>query len=226
MLDFITAFEAYPDPRVAYGLISVGRLCLLSQNHWTSNRWLTIGYHVDPGHYVVEVRMPIEERPWPDSKLRYDVFDFERLIEIVVDGLDYTRGWEETVGGAPIGLGEIIEEELSRFSKLEDAATACRLMLGRSYNETRSCALTESEVTVTVLAQIDEEQVLAYRHDIWRSYFQWGVLPADLGSEASMGNAQNWYSSLRDAFLSSNGWSGNLPIGFTPRRASEKDFRE
>src|SRR4051812_7278390 len=64
MLDLITRLRALPDDRHIYGLTSHYRLCLLSQDTYTSP-WFVILSALDERNYYVEYLMPESEAPWP-----------------------------------------------------------------------------------------------------------------------------------------------------------------
>ncbi len=133
MIRLIKLIREHPSKRTAYGLISVGRLCLLSQDGYTTPRWVTIFAHPPIGHmpdkYIIECTMPVTLSPWLYPTLRQEVTGVEEALEIVLLAMDYTRGWDATIGGKPIGLAEIIEREFCDF-RVSGSAEKCRALFG------------------------------------------------------------------------------------------------
>jgi hypothetical protein len=203
-LALIEGLRAFPDDRIVYGLTQIDRLILLSQDDYTTPWWVLITSH-GLKDYQVDCRMPGNQAPWRGAHITGKTDKIDRALEMVVRALTVSRGWNTEVGGAPIGLDEIVEESLTLF-RFKDAEEECRAVMGEWENKSRVYAGGD-EVTLTVLAQTGDDEILAYRHDA-SSASRWGLvhpeteeLPQDL----------DWHFWLDDAFCRSQAWEGAPP---------------
>jgi len=205
-LAVIERLRALPDDRLVYGLTSVDRLCLLSQDDYTTPWWVVLTSH-SARDFTVECRMPADQAPWRSAKITGKTEDLSKAVEMLVESLKVSRGWNSEMGDAPIGLDEILEENLSLF-RYKDAESELRELLGSWENRLLRCPQSGREVLATVFAQTGEEESLAYRHDAATTSNRWGALPAD---SDVLPPSEGWYFWLDDAYCRSKAWDGPPP---------------
>jgi hypothetical protein len=92
MLDWIARLRALPDGRHVYGLTSHYRLCLLSQDSYTSP-WFVIISALDERNLYVEYLMPEHEAPWPHAYVRGEARSIDDAVRMVVTAMEKTGGW-------------------------------------------------------------------------------------------------------------------------------------
>ena len=93
MLDWIARLRALPDDRRIFGLTSHYRLCLLSQDDYTSP-WFVIISALDERNYYVEYLMPENEAPWQAAYVRGEARSAEDAVWMVVTAMDKSGGWD------------------------------------------------------------------------------------------------------------------------------------
>lgn len=92
MLDLIARLRALPDDRHVYGLTSLGRLCLLSKDTYTSP-WFVIVSALDEKNYYVEYLMPEREAPWPNARVRGEARSTDDAVRMIVTAMEKSGGW-------------------------------------------------------------------------------------------------------------------------------------
>ncbi|HIB67112.1 MAG TPA: hypothetical protein EYO33_18885 [Phycisphaerales bacterium] len=205
-LALIERLREFPDERTVYGLTSVDRLCLLSQDDYTTPWWVVITSHgIDD--FRIECRLPQEQAPWRGAQILGRTKDLGKAVEMVVKGLILSRGWNTEIGDRPIGLDEIIEDSLSLF-RLPGAEEACRGLLRGWENQIKVCPATEEEVLVTVLARTSEKEALGYRHDAAETSSRWGLIEPE---SQRLPSPDFWFYWMDDAFCASAAWDGPAP---------------
>ena len=103
MLDWIARLRALPNERHVYGLTSHYRLCLLSEDTYTSP-WFVIITASDERNYYVEYLMPEHESPWPHAYVRGETRSADDAVRMVVTAMEKSGGWSLE---SPAGSGEI-----------------------------------------------------------------------------------------------------------------------
>ena len=92
MLDWIARLRALPDDRYVYGLTSHDRLCLLSQDTYTSP-WFVIILVLDDKNHYVEYLMPEHEDLWPNNYVRGEARSADDAVQMVVTAMEKSGGW-------------------------------------------------------------------------------------------------------------------------------------
>lgn len=202
-LALIEGLRSYCDDRIVFCLTQIDRLILLSQDDYTTPWWVVITSH-GLKDYQVDCRMPQNQSPWRGARITGTTKKIERALEMVIKALTVSRGWNSELGGAPIGLDEIVEEALSLF-RFKDAEQDCRALMGQS--KSRSLfSHGGDEVLLTLLGATGSDENLAYRHDSTTD--RWGLVSAE--PEGSIEDVE-WYFSMDDAFCRSQAWEGAPP---------------
>lgn len=107
----------------------------------------------------------------------------------------------------PAEVAALVEHEIARF-RILPAVDALRGFLIQPTEEKRVC-YDSTSVTVTVIARINPNVKIGYRHtpDIAR----WGLFFHDPEQPDTLGTENYWYLFLEDAFYNCPGWTGDLP---------------
>lgn len=195
-LSLMAALESHPGDRVLYGQIvgPYSKLHLHSQNDENSPTWLKIaGLGMD--HMIIHVRVPVERRRFPDCWVEREVESQGDGFEMVVEGLDYSNGWDASIGDLPIGLSEMVMDGLSDFT--DSKAERFRECLKDWRKERRPCPISGHELSLVVLGEMKNQSLLAYRPGGMPNRFRWGVLPSSHDDSVQDGT---WYSSFQEAF--------------------------
>ena len=204
-LALIRTLKEYPDERVVYGLTQIDRLILLSQDDYTTPWWVIVTSH-GAKDFEIDCRMPENQSPWKGARLIGKTKKLDRAVAMVVTAMTVSRGWNDEMGEAPIGLDEIVEESLSLF-RFKDAEQECRALMGGWENECRLDPASGKEVTLTVLAKTGDEELLAYRHDASQTA-RWGLIRPQM---EVLSEELDWHFWMDDAFCRSDAWEGAPP---------------
>ncbi|HEX5222244.1 MAG TPA: hypothetical protein VFZ59_22005 [Verrucomicrobiae bacterium] len=92
MLDWIARLRALPNEKNVYGLTSLYRLCLLSEDTYTSP-WFVIISASDERNYYVEYLMPEHQSPWPNAYVRGEARSADEAVQMVVTAMEKCGGW-------------------------------------------------------------------------------------------------------------------------------------
>ena len=187
-----------------YALTSVDRVCLLSQDDYSSPWWIIIT-PLEEEQYKIECQIPVELRPWRQARIDSEVSSASRASNVILRALKYCRGWDRSIGGESIGLAELIAEQMAGF-RVKGAADACRAAQMDWKNESRIDGQRGSKVVVTLLFHTGDGEVLGYRHDCPCSESRWGLL-----NEGEDCIGEKWFWSLEDAFYRSLAWPDGPP---------------
>ncbi|MES2692920.1 MAG: hypothetical protein V4773_05560 [Verrucomicrobiota bacterium] len=93
MLDLLAALRASADERRVWGLTSMLRLCLLSENTYKSP-WHVIVAALDHRNYFIEYRMPPRLAPWPEAHVRGEARSLDDALKMVLIAMDNSEGWQ------------------------------------------------------------------------------------------------------------------------------------
>ena len=97
-LALIERLRDFPDDRTVYGLTSVDRLCLLSQDDYTTPWWVVITSHgIDD--FRIECRLPQEQAPWRGAQILGKTKDLGKAVEMVVKMLETAAEYDTATGG-------------------------------------------------------------------------------------------------------------------------------
>ena len=107
-----------------------------------------------------------------------------------------------------LDLPRKIKEELTRF-RIPEAVTVFRALMIDPRDEMRICPFTSTSTRVTIIAKVNEEVQIGYRHADERG--KWGIFFYDSEDPFTLGTENYWYLYLEDAFYNSPGWNGELP---------------
>lgn len=203
-LALIEGLRAFPEDRIVFCLTQIDRLILLSQDDYTTPWWVVITSH-GLKDYQVDCRVPEEQAPWRGARITGKTKKVEEALEMVLKALLVSRGWNTEMGDSPIGLDEIVEESLALF-RFKDAEQECRGLMGAWENRSRVYAGGD-EVTLTVLAETGEDELLVYRHDP-SSTDRWGLVSP---RSEELTEDIDWHFWMDDAFCRSQAWDGDPP---------------
>jgi hypothetical protein len=92
MLDLIARLRAWPDDRNVFGLTSLNRLCLLSQDTYTSP-WFVIVCAVDAQNYYIDYLMPEREAPWPHARVQGEARSVDDAVRMIITAMEKSGGW-------------------------------------------------------------------------------------------------------------------------------------
>lgn len=92
MLNLISELKNYASPVTVWGLTSLNRLCLLSDND-SRSPWYIIIFAKDPSSYVVEYLKHGEGRPLDESYAREEVNTLEAAVRLIQMAIKNTGGW-------------------------------------------------------------------------------------------------------------------------------------
>jgi len=200
MLSLLTCLKSAEFEYKAFALTSHDRACFLSQDDYATPWWVIVT-PMENEYYKIECRIPREFRPWSSATLISEESSAEKACETVMAGLRYSRGWDTTVGGEPIGLAELLDEELYCF-RIAAAREACRSCEVDWYNTVRKSE--GEEIPVTVLFEIGDREMIGYRYDS-PCETRWGLLCKN-GDDKDQ-----WFWGLDDAFFRSRAWPDGPP---------------
>ena len=209
VLSMLEGLQKSPLERSVYCLTSLARICLLSQDDFSTPWWIIVSA-LGTEDYAIDCHMPQELQPWKHSRVRTEARSTGEAVATVIEAMEYSKGWDDSIGAAPIGLSEILKRHLTDF-RVPEAREQCRILWDGWRNEARLCPQTGKKTTVTVVCETAVDEVLAYRHDAATTTSRWGLLPIDPTGPASMGRERNWFGGLQDAFLCSKAWDRVLP---------------
>ena len=182
-----------------FTLTSVDRVCLLSQDDYSTPWWVIITSFPEE-EFKIECRIPRSIRPWLSATLVSEESSADKACETVLQARRYCRGWDASIGGKPIGLAEQLDNQLSSF-RLKEAQKACRSYLVDWHNISRTYQ--DGEVLITVLFDLNGDERIGYRHDSTTT--RWGLLSLQEEDD------DEWFWALDDAFFRSKAWPAGPP---------------
>ena len=94
MLCLIDRLHALPAPERVYGLTSLHRLCLLSEDSWKSP-WHIIVSAADDRFFQIEYLLPERMAPWPNAYVRGEAHSLDDAIEKICIAMQRSEGWVE-----------------------------------------------------------------------------------------------------------------------------------
>lgn len=203
MREFLNYLGDLEFSKPIYGLTSVDRICLLSQDDYSTPWWVIVSRHQGDTDYKIETRIPRDKRPWLNCQLESCTPSAREAAVIVRNSLDFSEGWSEELGGKPIGLQELLATEL-RGEWEPGGLEAFQATRIPWRNETRLDK--DGEVLVTLLCQTADDEYLAYRHDAAFTSNRWGLVEAQ---ETRLG--ANWHPIASGAFYFSKAWPQGPP---------------
>jgi hypothetical protein len=93
MLDLLARLRALPDDRRVFGLTSHYRLCLLSQDTYTSP-WFVIVSALDERNFYIEYLMPEREAPWQHAYVRGEARSADDAVRMIETAMKKSGGWD------------------------------------------------------------------------------------------------------------------------------------
>ena len=92
MLKLLARVRTLPSERRLFGLTSHYRLCLLSEDTYTSP-WFVIIWALDSRNYFVEYLMPEHVAPWPHAYVRGEARSEDDAVRMIVTAMEKSGGW-------------------------------------------------------------------------------------------------------------------------------------
>jgi len=94
MLALLARLRGLPDKRVAYGLTSHYRLCLLAEDT-SKSPWFVIISVLDVRNYFIEYLMPAPVAPWPSAYVKGEAHSEEDASQMILIAMKKSEGWNK-----------------------------------------------------------------------------------------------------------------------------------
>jgi hypothetical protein len=94
MLSLLARLRAIPDDRSVWGLTSLSRLCLLSQDLWHTPWHVVFCAVGGKDDYVIEYLMPEASAPWPNAYVRGEARSEDEAVQMILTAMERSEGWK------------------------------------------------------------------------------------------------------------------------------------